>query len=84
MEYASIFLALLAWSICRRNGAFSQNDKSLLSFYPSIYLRLRTAVRLIVIDSVTELTVRRILTLFYRGYQYIFWKNELEALNRTS
>lgn len=38
-------------------------------FYPSIPLYIFVfvpAVRLIVIDSVTELTVRRILTLFYR------------------
>lgn len=44
-------------------------------FYPFIrliYLRLHTAVRLIVIDSVTELTVRRILILFRRGCQYVF------------
>jgi len=54
-------------------------------FYPSIRLYIFVfvpAVRLIVIDNVTELTVRRILTLFRRGCQYIFWKNELEILNR--
>lgn len=56
-------------------------------FYSSIHLYIFVfvlAVRLIVIDSVTELTVRRILTFFRRACRYNFWKNELEALNRTS
>lgn len=58
MECVLIFLVLLAQ---RKPREFSRNDKSLLSLHSFIHLRLLTGhSHLIVIDSITELTVRLI------------------------
>jgi len=57
MEYPSIFLTLLARFICQQNDAFSKNDKSILSFYPSIRLYILVfvpVVHLIIIDNVNN------------------------------
>lgn len=79
----AVFLVLLS----RYTSETARLSGTINLLYPFIHLYIFvfvTAVRLIVIDSVTELTVRRILIFFRRACRYIFWKSELEALNRTS